>query len=309
MTNIKPLPLHLQQIAEQELGEVVERIPNDLEILKHWIQQQPHLNSRQDDQFLIQFLRGSKYSLEKAKEKLDRFYTFQTKYPEIFRITNVDDVTFRNNYSLGSLLPLPKPLNECGPRILVFRYNFSPKTVPIEVLFNTINAIPQVLLLDDPYACIYGTIYVADMSQLSTGHLLQLTPTFLKKVVTYYENTLPLRIKAIYCINAPKIAEQLLNLFLSLMGEKLRKRVFIFGTNFDGMFTNVPLKFLPEDYGGQNGRLSDICAEFNNKWNEYREYFQDNAKYGTVESLRLGTPIDFDGIFGMGGSFRKLNVD
>ncbi|XP_061392147.1 clavesin-1-like [Musca vetustissima] len=192
---------------------------------------------------------------------------------------------------------------------MMFRFNYSPKNAPIEDVFRSVNAIPQVLLVDDPYACIYGTVYIVDMSQITTGHILQLTPPFVMKVVTYYENTLPLRVKAIYCINVHKLAEQLLKLILSCMGEKLRRRVFICGKNFDSIYQGLPPKYFPQDYGGENGRLEELCADFNKKWDEYREYFQDNIHYGTVESLRTGKPIDFDGLFGMGGSFRKLDVD
>ncbi|XP_073813178.1 alpha-tocopherol transfer protein-like [Musca autumnalis] len=309
MLTIKPLNSHLQQIAEGELEEVAERIPNDLENFRQWIQQQQHLRAREDDQFLIQFLRGCKYNVEKAKEKFDRYYTLETKYPEIFCITNVDDVTFRTNYNLGTFLPLTTPLNEFGPRIMVFRFNYSPKSVPIDALFHSINAIPQVLLIDDAYACICGLVFIVDMSEFTSAHLLQLTPPFLKKIVTYYENILPFRIKGIYCINVNRIAEQLIKLLLSIMGEKLRKRVFIYGKQFDSIFSNIPQKYLPLDYGGQNGQLDQLCVEFNQKWNEYREYFQENINYGTIESLRAGKPFDFDGIFGMGGTFRKLDVD
>jgi len=36
------------------------------------------------DQFLLAFLRGTKFSLERAKEKFDRFYTLQGTIPEVF---------------------------------------------------------------------------------------------------------------------------------------------------------------------------------------------------------------------------------
>lgn len=36
------------------------------------------------DQWLIAFLRGSKYSLEKCKEKIEMYYTCKTVVPEFF---------------------------------------------------------------------------------------------------------------------------------------------------------------------------------------------------------------------------------
>lgn len=101
MAAIKPLTEHLQKVAIKELAEVPSRIPEDLQALKTWIKQQPHLRARMDDQFLIQFLRGCKYSLERAKEKLDLYFTLKSKYPQMFAPTDVDDPNFRLMHNLG----------------------------------------------------------------------------------------------------------------------------------------------------------------------------------------------------------------
>lgn len=69
------------------------------------------------------------------------------------------------------------------------------------------------------------------------------------------------------------------------------------------------MEYMPIDYGGKNGLLSELCLEYGKFWDEYREYFKDNAKYGTDEHLRLGEALKFDADFGTGGTFRKLNVD
>lgn len=37
-----------------------------------------------DDQFLVSFLRGCKYSYEKSKEKLDMYFTVRSAIPEFF---------------------------------------------------------------------------------------------------------------------------------------------------------------------------------------------------------------------------------
>lgn len=71
----------------------------------------------------------------------------------------------------------------------------------------------------------------------------------------------------------------------------------------------VPLKYLPKDYGGENGSIDELILEWSNKFDNYRDYFEKNSEFGTDESLRTGKAFDFDSLFGMQGSFRKLNVD
>lgn len=91
MSNLRPLTPSLAEIAEKELNESKDRIPEDLTVLKDWILKQPHLKARIDDQFLISFLRGCKYSLEKAKTKLDSFYTMRGVIPELYNNRSLDN--------------------------------------------------------------------------------------------------------------------------------------------------------------------------------------------------------------------------
>uniref|UniRef100_A0A1I8QDJ5 CRAL-TRIO domain-containing protein n=1 Tax=Stomoxys calcitrans TaxID=35570 RepID=A0A1I8QDJ5_STOCA len=308
MAQIRPLSAELQKIACEDLGEVPSRIPEDLAALKLWIQQQPHLHSRTDDQFLIQFLRGCKHSLERAKEKLDHFYALRTKYPETFCATNIDDPKFRAYFDQGVVLPLPTPLNDCGPRILFVRFNYSTDQ-DIEKVLLPLNAMKENFMMNDPYAGIHGIVYVTDLAKATTGHLLQLTPGTVKRLMTYYEKSVPLRIKALCYINAPAAAEQFFKLLLSCISDKLKKRVVICSKDISKIYDHIPQKYLPEEYGGSNGSLDKVCADYHKVWDESREYFKQNSEYGTDERLRPGKPLDFDGVFGTGGSFRKINVD
>lgn len=85
MTNlIRVISPELQKKAEVELNEVPSRIEEDIQTLKTWISKQSHLRARTEDQFLLAFLRGSKYSLERAKEKLDLHFTVRGLMPEVF---------------------------------------------------------------------------------------------------------------------------------------------------------------------------------------------------------------------------------
>lgn len=85
MPEIRVLSIGLAKLAADELNEAPERTKADIDALRDWIDKSPHLKSRRDDQFLIAFLRGCKFSLEKAKQKLDLFYTVRTHAPELIK--------------------------------------------------------------------------------------------------------------------------------------------------------------------------------------------------------------------------------
>lgn len=81
---IRPLSPALETVAIKELNENPARLADDLLTLRRWIWSQPHLKARTNDQFLLAFLRGSKFSLERAKQKIDRYYTLKAAIPEVF---------------------------------------------------------------------------------------------------------------------------------------------------------------------------------------------------------------------------------
>lgn len=85
MPEIRTLTIGLAKLAAEELNEAPDRIQSDIDALRNWIHQSPHLDSRTDDQFLVAFLRGCKFSLEKAKHKIDLFYTVRTHAPELIK--------------------------------------------------------------------------------------------------------------------------------------------------------------------------------------------------------------------------------
>ncbi|XP_061394369.1 alpha-tocopherol transfer protein-like [Musca vetustissima] len=310
MPQIRPLPTELQKIAIDELGEVSNRIADDLSDLKEWIQQQPHLKACVEDQFLVQFLRGSKYSLEKAKEKLNNFYTFSTKYPYLRSADDVDDPIFRKLHRTGCLCLLPIPLNGNGPRIILEQINFGPHDFTTIEICKYIWTMAEITLLNDPYACIQGLVFVMDCSKSTLQHLPLVTPKILIDFVMFCEKALPLRIKKVFDLNCPPFIQTLLNIGLSCTSEKLRSRIHICeGYNVEKFEELFPKKYLPQNFGGENSTIEHICQEFEQVIDEYREYFQRNADCGVDESLRLDEDNIQNSEFGVGGSFRKINVD
>lgn len=86
MVNIRPLDPALQKKAIDELFEDPERIEKDLETFRAWIKKSAHIKSKiDDDQFLVNFLRGCKYRMEVVKQKYDLYHTLKTHVPELTR--------------------------------------------------------------------------------------------------------------------------------------------------------------------------------------------------------------------------------
>ncbi|XP_073846855.1 alpha-tocopherol transfer protein-like [Musca autumnalis] len=309
MRNISILSEELQKIANEELGEVPTRIAEDLATLRLWLEHQPHIKYRDDDQFLLQFLRGSKYSMEKAKTKLDLYYSLKSRYPEMLNLCDVDDVKFREVCNLGTFQTLPKPVNDIGPRIIVGRFCYPTNKYTIEDIFQAGCGLHEMLLVQDPYACICGIVYIVDFKEATASHFLQMTPNFCMKLVSFFEKAMPLRIKSVYYINTSEAAQQFFKILFPFFSQKLRERIHVMGDDLTEMIKDLSPESLPQDYGGNLKSLRELTLDFNKNWDSFREFFKENLNYGTDETLRPGKPLDIDGLFGVGGSFRKLNVD
>ncbi|XP_017476798.1 PREDICTED: uncharacterized protein LOC108366833 [Rhagoletis zephyria] len=91
MVILRPLPDDLAKKASEELNEKCDDNDYYVNTLREWAEKQPFLRARTDDQFLMAFLRGSKFSLEKAKQKLENFYILRAAMPEMFRNRNLSE--------------------------------------------------------------------------------------------------------------------------------------------------------------------------------------------------------------------------
>jgi hypothetical protein len=101
MPNIRQLSPELQQKAIDELAEVPNRVDADFEAFRDWLKKNPHLNAPTDDQILVNYLRGCKYSLEKAKQKFDLYYTLRTLLPDLIGEIDTADEKFLEFFRLG----------------------------------------------------------------------------------------------------------------------------------------------------------------------------------------------------------------
>lgn len=108
---------------------------------------------------------------------------------------------------------------------MMFRFNYSANKYNIEDAVQVGVAMHELMMLNDPYACINGIVYIIDFAQASTSHYLQMTPNFCKKFISFMEKSMPMRIKTFCYINTSPAAQQFFKLLFSFFSEKLKARV------------------------------------------------------------------------------------
>ncbi|KAG5672152.1 hypothetical protein PVAND_002305 [Polypedilum vanderplanki] len=308
--SIRKLSPELQEIAKSQLNENESNILEILTQFKQWIEKSPHLKSRMDDQFLIMFLRGCKYSLERAKQKLDMFYTVRTHVPEFMGTRERFDEKAITILRLGSMLALPQA-EKNGPRIIIIRPgSYDATKYDIRDILQVFMLINDLLLIEDDHLTVAGSLSILDLKDVTLNHLTQMTPSVVKKMTMMMQDASPIRQKGIHYINTPVGFEKVMNLFKSFMNEKMKKRIYVHGNDMNSLFKVIPRKLMPKDYGGDSDSISEIIEQWEQKIRANYEYLQDEiTKYGVDEKKRIGKSKNPETLFGIDGTFRQLEID
>lgn len=223
---VRPLNPSLQAIAKDQLFEETEKIQENLDAFREWIRKSSYLKARTDDQFLVTFLRGCKYSLERAKQKLDMFYTIRAHLPEMMEGRDPMDAKNHAIIKLGVGLPMPNTETPGSPRLMLIRPGaYDAGVYNIQEVMKVSGLLNDVLMMEDDNMTVAGQIGVIDLAGVTMAHLIQMQPAFVKKMTMLMQDATPIRQKGIHYINAPKGFEQLFNLFKSFMNEKMKTRV------------------------------------------------------------------------------------
>ena len=180
--------------------------------------------------------------------------------------------------------------------------------VPQEAMFRVSNMISLLLAEEDEASQVTGVVGLLDLQGATLAHAMSMTPTLVKKAVTCWD-AFPVRQKGMHYYNTPAGMDPVVNLFRSFMKEKMKRRLWFHGTDQQSLHAAIPPECLPEEYGGTLGSVEDMVQHWVKRMEENREFFIDYMQYGVDESRRRGKQKTAADLFGIEGSFRKLEID
>ncbi|XP_047511543.1 alpha-tocopherol transfer protein-like [Pieris napi] len=291
----------------EELNENVETRDKDLEHIKEWLKKEPHLPDEFDDQRIMTFLRGCKFSLEKTKRKLDMYFTMRTAVPEFFTNRDVTLPELQEILKIVQMPPLPG-LTPDGRRVVLMRGMDKDAQTP-----NVADAFKLALMMGDvrlkeETEGVAGDIYVLDASVATPTHFAKFTPTLVKKFLVCVQEAYPVKLKQVHIINVSPLVDKIVNFVKPFLKEKIRERIFIHG-DVNDLYKHFPQEMMPSEYGGKAGPMDDLHNAWVKKMEEYKAWFAEQEEVKANEALRPGKPTNYDELFGIDGSFRQLVID
>ncbi|XP_074100916.1 clavesin-1-like [Cotesia typhae] len=296
-----------QKIAMEELRED-ENIRNQaLEQFRDWILKHPSIKRcRTDPGFLLRFLRTKKFSLPIAQAMLERYLHARQLYSDWFQNLDINDPDMEAIIDNGYIVPLLEKDEHGRQVILTSAGRFDPYKYTSAQMVRAHSLVSEVLM-DDEENQVRGYTHVNDESGLTMGHVSAFSFTDIRNLLRWIQSSTPMRHKQTHFINIPNYATKVIDFALSLLNDKLRARIMVH-TSTEDLKEAINPKILPKEYGG-SVPLADMIAVLKKKLREKRDETKAlDDMYIEVSPKDTCSSVS-DGLCGISGSFRKLEVD
>lgn len=302
--------------ARDELGEKDKDIVNEVQAFRNLVLQEKWLRTPTELSFLLRFLRARKHSQLLAKETLENYWTIKTKCPEWFADIDPADKTLQE-LMRTCFYYSPLKRDSEGRRIVIeqignLNIDVVKKKYGIPNVFKVMVLVCDWLNRDENIQ-VNGLVGFIDCSNMTMKHHLNLMNMENgKKMMQFYQKSLPGRVKALHIYNEPPFFDAIWELFKPLMREKTLNRMHLNGRNMANVYDKIemsmlPDEYLPDDYKGPSaGPAKQIVEEMiaDMMKPEFREYIKDlsSSRYGVdLGQKKQSIPTV--------ASFRKLNID
>ncbi|KAG8178733.1 hypothetical protein JTE90_025461 [Oedothorax gibbosus] len=244
------LPEEFRQMAEKELKETDEKKEKALKKLKQLLAAEKNLYIRTDDKYLLGYLRGKKFDVDRAMKMIKNAFKLRTKKKFYDSEDNaiVHDV-FRQNF-IGFLPYRAKN----GSVIMVVKVGlWDPEKVDRDLLMWTVTHC-MIHSIEDEATQVAGYSAIIDVRGVGNRHLKMLTVENVLLIVHSTQNCFPGRYKSIHVIGMPKFFAYAWNIaYPFILSFKMQNRIFIHGENLNGLHKHFSTAILPEEYGGELG--------------------------------------------------------
>ncbi|XP_054715227.1 alpha-tocopherol transfer protein-like [Uloborus diversus] len=277
--------VHEQELTERdelkarlELCETPERRETGMRALKALLANIQNLNSCMDDDYLLSFLRVRKFDCDHAVTLIREHYSIRAQYPALFPSPSKLEPLLRN----GFVNQLPYR-DEEGRAIFVIK--MSAWNTDVYSFWDVVASIILVTesTLNNPVSQVNGLIVIWDVGGYNMKHFFEMcSPKRLALISALIQDFYPVRVKKVLGVNSPTLAKTVWKLIKSLVREKLKNRVQLFGSDMSDLHQFLDPAILPQEYGGKLPSCdSDKTAQL---VLDREEYFKYIRQFGYVSN-------------------------
>ncbi|CAF4886691.1 unnamed protein product [Pieris macdunnoughi] len=281
--------------------------PDDIGKLREWLTTQPHLPSKYiTDLDLILTYHCCENSAEVSKQVLDLHFTLKTLFTAFFS-QRVLDQRLRTALTTALIQPLPTP-SVNGYRVIYCRLL---DTDSKNFIFSDI--VKLFLMVFELWQYEEGTwpgfVIMVDMDQATLAHIAQLDVMSVKQVLYFLQESMLVKLKEVHFLNATSLIDKLMMLIKPFMKKELLDILRIHQRDSDTLDPFVYSHSLPKEDGGDFKSRNILKEEQLRRIEANLEFFEKESKKRVDESVRPGKKTTIEDVFGIQGSFKKLDID
>ncbi|XP_063917141.1 clavesin-1-like isoform X2 [Zophobas morio] len=229
-----------------------ETVAEQIKTIKIWLETQTHLPEIMDDAKIRNMLHLCKFNAEKVKERVENYYTFRTKYPNISNSSNPKSQSLKETMETVHMCNHPQLVDSSHRAVFV-----SPKKKNVLSCLNIIKlyfCIYEIRLQED---LMIDDIIIVDMTNITFRDMCTLSPRMVLAGVKIYKNTFSMRLRAMYFINSPSYVSIWMPIFKLFFPAKIFDRLQVHRDSeiLKDLFSPNDL---PKDYGGSGPSLDQL---------------------------------------------------
>ncbi|GBN18325.1 Alpha-tocopherol transfer protein-like [Araneus ventricosus] len=258
----KILPFQMDHLSEffrkkceTELKETPENKKKRMQELKTIIAGNPKTNGFDfEDDFLVQYLRHSKYDVQRALKHMQNYIVLRRKYRNLFK--SIPDYHLDSKHSAPVIFPLSCRTPDGCTVYITQPGKWNPAKMEYD---DFVRSCMMVLLqlMRDPMTQINGIKSIHDFSGTSWRHYMYCTPHNMRFLFYAAIDCIPARYKEIHFINESFVMRAVWTIVRGFLSEKIRNRVY-FHSKVEELLDFFPPSVLPVEYGGE---VQDISME------------------------------------------------
>ncbi|XP_017773249.1 PREDICTED: clavesin-1 isoform X2 [Nicrophorus vespilloides] len=269
-------------IAVKELRETPENVKKGIEELRELLKNDNTIHYRDDDEFLMIFLRPCKFYAQSAYELMKRIANFKETHKALLENLLPEDE--KNAFVNHNVVNVLTNRDHLGRRVLLVNVGSSWDTskVTSDQLFRIFYLIHEAAILE-PETQVRGCVVIMDFDGLSMKQVMAMSPAFSMKLLSFIQDAMPLRLKEVHMVKQPFIFNMVWNIFKPFIKEKLKKRIFFHGSKMSSLHKYMQPSHLPKNYDGQMPAINYTGADWYPAIDSHIEHIKNMNSYGLVK--------------------------
>jgi len=227
---------------------------------------------RDDDAFLLRFLRAKKFNQKKAVNVLQNYHSVRKEFKEIFE--QIDNFAVMQPIAEKGITCILEGKAKDGSAVMMSRNGLIDGKDDIYALM-AYGVIMIEKLLEDECIQICGMSSIRDLKDFSILIYTKISPIAMGRMTKIWQEAMPIRFKAAHVINEGTVYDVMMAIFKPFMKKKLLNRIHVHGSNYKAIHEFIDPCVLPPYLDGTGPSFEQLNKNWLDKFTE--DWPQDTA--------------------------------